>query len=209
MKKLLLVLTALLFVLFTSNAQKLGIEYGIKLGPNFSTWTGEDAEPSFDEEKKMKIGLHGGAFMIIPLTTILNLQPELLFSSEGVKYEFDDGAKATAITSHLNVPILIRLQTKSGFYAIIGPQIGFTLGGKAKYEDDGDEEKEDIEDLRGVVFSGLVGAGFRTKSGFGIYARFAKAFSSVFDYGDDYDDKTFNSTIALSFFYMLKMTGKK
>ena len=209
MKKLFCFLLALSIVATSIHAQKDGgggVQWGIKLGPNFSSWTGDDAEPSGSEDKKMKIGLHGGVFVMIPISSMFYFQPELLYSGEGVKYE-DDEEKATITANYLNLPLSLRLQTTSGFYLVFGPQIGFSIGGKAKYEFMGQESEEDLEDLRGMILSGLIGAGFKSTSGFGVYARYAHGFSKVFDFDGDDDPDVNGSTISLSLFYMLG--GKK
>ncbi len=181
-----------------------GMQFGIKLGPNFSTWTGEDAEPNSGEKKKMLIAPHIGVFMTIPLTSMLLLQPELLYSMQGVRYT-ENGFKGTYRTNHLNIPIALRIQMPGGFYAIVGPQIGFSLGGKYKWEYEDEEGEEDLEDLKSVAFSGVVGFGYQLPNGFGIYARYAHTFSSPFDYEGE-DIKIHNSMVMLSFFYMLKMS---
>src|SRR4026208_947782 len=129
MKKLFCFLLALSIVATSIHAQKDaggGVQWGIKLGPNFSSWSGDDAEPSGSEDKKMKIGVHGGVFVMIPITSMFYFQPELLYSSEGVKYE-DAEDKATITANYLNLPLSLRLQTTSGFYVVFGPQIGFSL----------------------------------------------------------------------------------
>jgi len=206
MKKLICFLVALSIVAISVQAQKDGaggIQFGLKLGPNFSSWSGNDAEPSGSEDKKMKIGVHGGVFAMIPITSMLYFQPELLYSGEGVVYEDNDIDEKVSITAnYLNLPLNLRLQTTSGFYLLVGPQLGFSIGGKSKYEFMGDETENDLEDLRGMVLSGLIGAGFKSSAGFGVYARYAHGFSNVFDYesGDDPDVK--GSTISLSLFYM-------
>jgi hypothetical protein len=209
MKKLFCFLLALSIVATSIHAQKDaggGVQWGIKLGPNFSSWTGDDAEPSGSEDKKMKIGLHGGVFVMIPISSMFYFQPELLYSMEGVKYE-DAEDKASITANYLNLPLSLRLQTTSGFYVVFGPQIGFSLGGKTKFEFMGTEDEQDLEDLRGMILSGLIGAGFKSTSGFGVYARYAHGFSKVFDFDGDDDPDVNGSTISLSLFYMLG--GKK
>jgi hypothetical protein len=199
MKKALVIFPVFILSFLTMTAQKGNIEFGVKLGPNFSTWVGEDAEPFGDEEKKMKIGVHGGFFAIVPISTMLAFQPELLFSTGGVVYKEND-FKVIYSTSNLNIPLTLRIQTNSGFYAIVGPQLGFQLGGKYKEKDDDEEFEEDLEDLKGFVFSGVIGAGYRSSSGFGAYLRVERGFTSIFDFEDS---KVFNSAIMLSLFYML------
>jgi|GEM_PF-1419464 len=209
MKKLAIIVAVMVVLSPAIQAQKGGggmggMQLGIKLGPNFSTWTGEDAEPGSDASKKMLIAPHFGVFMTIPLTSMLLLQPELLYSMQGVRYKYDDGYKETYRTNHLNIPIALRIQTPGGFYAIIGPQVGFSLGGKYKWEYEGEEDEEDLEDLKSVAFSGVIGFGYQMPNGFGVYARYAHTFSAPFDFEDE-DIKLHNSLMMLSFFYMFKL----
>jgi len=125
-----------------------------------------------------------------------------LYSGEGVKYEYAE-EKATITANYLNVPLNLRLQTTSGFYLLLGPQLGFSLGGKTKQEFMGQESETDLDDeLRGMIFSGLIGAGFKSSSGFGVYARYARGFSKVFDFTGEDDPEVYNSTLSLSLFYM-------
>lgn len=213
MKKLLLFLAALLIVAIPVHAQKdggTGFQWGLKLGPNFSTWAGDDAEPSSGEDKKMSVGLHGGVFAMIAIADMFYFQPEVLYSSEGVKYEDNSNdAKFKISTSHLNIPLMLRVQTSGGFYLVFGPQVGFTLGGKEKFEYQGQEQEDDLTDLRGLLMSGLIGAGFKSKSGWGVYTRYGRAFSTLFDVESGDDPKIYNSTISLSLFYMLAATKGK
>ena len=210
MKKLLFVLTVTVLFASVINAQKKdggkgNIKFGVKVGPNFGSWAGEDTDVSGDEKKKLKLGLHGGVFAVIPISKMLSFQPELLYSGQGVVYDDGDGTKYTYSTNHLNIPLGLRLQG-GNWYGLLGPQVGFTLGGKLKVEYQGDEYKEDLEDLRGFIFSGIIGVGYAAPNGWGAYIRYARAFSSVFDF-DDY--KGYHSTLSLSFFYMLSMMKEK
>lgn len=212
MKKVILLLTCMLVLAIGAQAQKDGgkgsFQWGLKLGPNFSTLVGEDAEPTGDENKKMKLGLHGGFFAMIYLSNMWYFQPELLYSGQGVKYE-DGEDKVTISTNHLNVPLCIRWQSAGGFYLLFGPQVGFTLNGKAKYEFQGQEDEEDLEDLKSFILSGLVGLGYKAPSGWGAYLRYGRSFSAAFDSEGSEDVKIYNSTISLSLFYLFAATKSK
>lgn len=208
MKKLLVLLPIVIMISCAVVAQKGsgGMQWGLKIGPDFTTWTGDDADPSTGESKKMRVGLHGGLFVMIPFSDMLFFQPELLYVMNGVNYEAD-GDKAKISTSYLNIPLQLRIQTSGGFYVIVGPQIGFNLSGKVKYEGSVSGE-DDLEDMRGFLFSGNIGFGYKAAGGWGVYARYSKTFSSVFDVeGEDID--IYDSTIMLSLFYMFGMKGEK
>jgi hypothetical protein len=56
--------------------------FGIKGGLNLSNLSIEDAS-----DKNMITGLHAGVFLNLPVTKVFSIQPELLFSQKGTKWE--------------------------------------------------------------------------------------------------------------------------
>ncbi len=151
MKRIFLV-TVILTITVTVKAQdKQPSSFGVKAGVNIYTLNGDDYEES---GYKNQIGLHGGIFYQIPVATLFSVQPELMYSSEGIKYE-DEDLKADVHLNYLNLPVMFQFVTPSGLYAETGPQIGFLLNGKAKYEETGGDkyEEELDEDINKTAFS--------------------------------------------------------
>jgi hypothetical protein len=187
MKKFFLV-AALAVSGIVMNAQT---SFGLKAGANFATWTGSDADGA-----KMKVGFHAGGQANIHLSSMFSVQPELLFSMVGPK--FDGGQFNLA---YIDVPVMLQYNNPSGFYAEVGPKIGFLMSAKA--EVDGINGKTDIKDqLKSTDFAFALGLGYKMKSGFGIGARYNMGLSDV---GDGSNAK--NSVIGLGVFYTLG--GKK
>lgn len=189
----------LLFIGVASFAtmQAQSTKFGLKAGANFANFAGDV------EDSKMKIGLNVGAFAKIGLTEAISLQPELVFSSQGAKFEDPEEGDGKMALNYLNIPVLFQYNF-DGFYAETGPQLGFLMSAKAK-PDEG--EDVDIKDAyKSTDFSWAIGAGYLTKSGFGFNARFNLGLSNLSEVEiDDYKIK--NSVIQVGVFYAFG--GKK
>jgi hypothetical protein len=170
-------------------------KFGIKAGANLASLAGDDVD-----DAKMKIGFNVGGFAKIGLTESLSLQPELVFSAQGAKFE-DEGDDVKYNLSYLNIPVLLQYNLPMGLNFEAGPQIGFLVGAKAKQGD----EKADVKDFfKSTDFSLALGAGYLTKANIGFNARFNLGLGNIAD-SDDGDVK--NSVIQVGVFYAFG--GKK
>lgn len=124
MKKLVLILIA--GVSFaTAHAQ---IQFGVKAGANFSTFTGNAVQ-----DAKSLAGFNGGVYANIPIAKSLSFSPEILYSSKGAKWDATDSTGAYSIhANYLDIPLLVRYKHSSGFSIATGPQVGFMLSAKYK-----------------------------------------------------------------------------
>ena len=192
MKKLLFA-TAFIFTVSLAQAQdNSGVAFGIKAGPNFYNLDGE----GWDGDSK--IGIHGGLFVNVPISSMFSFNPELLFSQEGSKQE-EGGDKVTFSLNYINLPLMLQYNNPSGFYGELGPQIGFLMSAKVKYDIGGVEDEEDVKDqLKSTSFSLGIGAGYDTPSGFGFGARYNFGLSSIVDEDDD-DTKSSGFQISLRY----------
>jgi hypothetical protein len=219
MKKLLFLFASIAIIAVTANAQigiasvpkikakpyaegSKGIMFGIKAGANFYQIGGSDADDQgLDESRKMKIGIAGGFLVNIPFSEMFSFQPELLYSTEG-NLQKEGDAKATIALSYLNIPLMIQLNTTSGFYAETGPQIGFLMSAKGKYDDGTNETEDDIKDeLKSIGFSWALGIGYKMESGFGFGARYNLGLSTLDDADTDPSKLTSNG-FHVGVFYM-------
>ena len=80
----------------TVGAQEL--TFGAKVGGNLATLTNND-------EYDQKFGMHFGAVGELELSDNLSLQPELLYSAQGYKRDFE-GRTIRAKIDYLNLPLL-------------------------------------------------------------------------------------------------------
>jgi hypothetical protein len=187
MKKVLL-LFVLASSLVVSQAQ---VKFGGKLGLNIANIVGDDAE-----DFKSKLGFNLGAFAEIPVSENFSAKPELNFSTQGAKFDSDDD-DAKLNLNYINIPLLGKYNSNSGFFAETGPQLGFLVGAKAK----SDEVSVDVKDqFKGFDFAWAFGLGYEMKeSGFGINARYNLGLSNVPDSDDD-DSKAKNSVFQIGVF---------
>jgi hypothetical protein len=189
MKKILL-----LFVMAGSfAAASAQISYGVKGGLNVANIGGEDIE-----DNKAKLGFHLGGFVNVPVAEKISIQPELVYSLQGVKFDGD----ARYNLSYLNIPVIARYTTQSGFFGETGPQLGFLMSAKAKE----DGESSNVKDFfKKTDFSWAFGVGYLTQSNVGVSARFNLGLSKL---DEDGEAKIFNRVFQVGLFYVLGNTAK-
>ncbi len=191
MKKLLLSVAALLAI-STAFAQEDEIRFGAKAGLNLSNLAGD-----FDSENDTKVGFHVGGVVEIPITDVFAVQPELLFSTQGTKGEFE-GFEASeefeVNLSYINIPVMAKYYVSEGLSLQAGPQLGILII-------DEDKEGESLEDVSTIDFGLNFGAGYQLESGLFFDARYNLGLSNVNDgdNSDDFDQK--NRVIQISVGY--------
>jgi hypothetical protein len=188
MKKFFLIIVcASAFV--TTKAQ---VSYGVKGGLNLSNIIGSDAEGA-----KAKIGFHAGVFAGIPVADRFSIQPELVYSAQGAKYEETGEDDVNVNSGYLNVPVLAKYTTASGFYGETGPQLGFLMTAKAKQGSD----KTDVKEFyKTTDFAWAFGVGYKTSSNLGVDLRYNLGLSRLDKEGDA---KVKNGVFQLGVFYVL------
>ena len=126
MKKIILAIAIL--ITLSSNAQK--INFGIKAGLNMSMLTG-----SKDQIMSSTNGFFAGALLEFKILEKIALQPELLFSEQGAKFESKNLTSSTTMkTDYLIVPIMVKYYLKRGLFLEAGPQAGFLISAKQDVE---------------------------------------------------------------------------
>ena len=127
MKKLLI-----FFIAGTSfsmaNAQQL--QFGVKGGLNISNITVSNGFNGYSYSTLASF--NAGAFLKIPVVRFFSIQPELYYSGQGFKADDGSGGTYSEHVNYLNIPILAKFTTRSGFYLETGPQIGVKLSAKDK-----------------------------------------------------------------------------
>ncbi|WP_029272291.1 porin family protein [Flavobacterium sp. KJJ] len=128
MKKNIVVALALITFGF-ANAQN--VKFGVKGGFNLSSLKGNI------ENETPKFGFQLGGLAEFKLTDKFYIQPELLFSTQGGKYQqsgVDYLYKQELNSSYLNIPIMAKYYIIDKLSLEAGPQVGFLLSAKGKYE---------------------------------------------------------------------------
>ncbi|HSD13017.1 MAG TPA: porin family protein [Flavobacterium sp.] len=204
MKRIILAAVALLafgFVKAQVKQSASNTRFGIKGGMNVATLTGDE------EDTKSLIGLHIGGIVECKINDKFAIQPELLFSMQGTKYEYSgyDGfetyyAEDKFKLNYLNIPIMAKYYAAKKFYIEAGPQIGFLLSARYEYSDSvygsGEEDAKDY--VKSVDFGLNIGAGFDFTDNVFAGVRYNFGLSNINDFEDDDDFKSHNGVLSIS-----------
>lgn len=136
-------------------------KFGIKGGVNFSNLYTEDVT-----DENVLTGFNLGAFVEMPLTSAISLQPEVAFSTKGAENEYDNATASGRVKFRLNyieVPLLLKFNITNHFNLHAGPYVAFLIDSKITDEDnDGSvnfEQELDDDDLNKVDFGLAAGLG--------------------------------------------------
>lgn len=186
MKRIILAAIAVMAFGFT-NAQET--RFGVKGGLNLTTLTGDATNAN------SLVGFQVGGFAEIKIIKKLAIQPELLYSTQGAKYDNFGDTKL----DYLNIPVLAKYYITDKFTVEAGPQIGFLLSAK----DDGQDIKSDT---RSVDLGFNFGGGYNFTDNLSAGIRYTVGISNIYD--TDYDNvenyldySVRNSVLALSLAY--------
>jgi len=153
-----------------------------------------------EDQKAMGISLFGSA----DVSDKFSIQPELLYSAQGAKYE-DEVLKETIKLDYLNLPIMAKFYVADGFSLEAGPQVGFLLSAKGKVEAGGESIEADIKELfKGIDFGFNFGVGYKLPSGINFGARYNLGLSNIIEPDSEFnvgDVKNQNGVIQLSLGY--------
>jgi len=199
-----------IFAAFTMTTQSQDISFGLKVGSNFSTITGND---NYDYDTTT--GLHGGLVAQVKLSDKFSVQPEVIYSLQGGKngydpfYDVDFETKNTSLKlGYINVPVLAEYFITSGLSAQLGPQIGFLVNNKfeVEYNYQGEDRKMDnslnnsTNDLDFALAGGLE---YQLSIGIFFDARYNLGLSNISENNrGEIGPDAYNSTFQLSVGYM-------
>lgn len=128
MKKI-FTIAAFVAIAFSANAQQ-EVKFGPKAGVNFATLSNTD-------NSKMLTGFYVGAVAEIKFNDKFSVQPELMYSAQGVKSEGSLSGisySGKQKIDYINIPILAKYYVYEGLSIEAGPQFGFLV----KAENGGD-----------------------------------------------------------------------
>ncbi|OAB78166.1 porin family protein [Cochleicola gelatinilyticus] len=208
MKKVFLVAAVAVFGVSTTFAQA-DFRMGAKAGVNFAKLTGDDVE-----DADGRTGFHVGGLVEIPVTEKFSIQPEVLYSQQGLQRK-DEFAGTTVesklILDYINIPVMAKFYVTDEFSLEGGPQFGFRA--KSEFEtnidEDGNEGETTIDlkdDFSSFDLGAGIGAAYRLPMGVFFQARYVLGLSNVNDAGNDSEDGIFeddltNSVLSLSVGY--------
>lgn len=217
MKKLLLIVT---IVTMVCSAKAQEITWGIRAGLNVPKVNekikGDDGEWSSDY--KSKVGFHLGVIADLGLSESFYIQPGLYFTTKGAKADYE-GMTEKLNLSYLQLPILASYRFNLGgdtkLHINVGPYFALGVGGKFKYEEDGETYKidafgtsdEDSDEEKGGLKRFDAGLAFGAGVSFGkIYAglNYDLGLANIAnkdEWGSDYKlkNRSFNISVGYNF----------
>ncbi len=198
MKKMFLIAAIAVLGMNSADAQ---VKFGVKAGPQLTNFVGDDSE-----DADMKVGFNVGGFANIRFSEQFAFQPELLFSLQGAKSEYEilgTNVEEKVNLSYINIPLMMKWYAYDGLNFEFGPQVGFNVAAKYKAEAAGESEEGDIDDVSTVDFGVNIGAGYEMSNGLNFGLRYGRGLTSLFDVEDVNGDKykIYNSVISLGVGY--------
>lgn len=181
-------LAVVLFIATSASIQAQLLKIGVKAGANFANQTGDATDaPGIDKEGITSY--HAGLVAEIKLLDRFAIQPELLYSTVGAKYKFDEVSEDIKNElGYLSIPVMAKFYLTDSFSLEVGPQASFLLS-----------KKDDVElgDAETFEFGVNAGLGFKITENFFIQGRYGLGLTEASKNAD-----VKNSTIQLSAGFM-------
>lgn len=187
MKKLILGLavtvSTLAFAQTTSKSSSSPVAFGIKAGMNVASLSKDEGL----DDQGSKIGFNAGVFANIPVASSFSIQPEVLYTQYGDKYdETVAGTRYSSARHHdyIAVPVMFQYNALPNLYLEAGPEFGFLVNAKNKLKNETDNnviaESGDYKDqLNGFNFGLGLGAGYYFTPNIGLTARYVAGLTDV------------------------------
>jgi hypothetical protein len=158
MKKIILSAMAICAFSFANAQDKKDMSFGIKGGMNISAVTNVTGSSSLT-------GFHIGGFAEFKVSDKLTIQPELLYSTQGDKY---DGGKTNL--DYINIPVMAKYYVTDALSLEAGPQIGLLISGKENLDSGGSTDVKSA--YKSTDFDLDLGAGYDFTENFSAAVRY-------------------------------------
>lgn len=139
---------------------------GPKLGLNLSTLTLKSDGISL--ETKSRVGFHFGMVAEVPVNENLAIQPGILFSQKGSKYDLYESPNISL--NYLEVPVNLMYKFPINSLKVLifgGSYLAYGIGGKAKFDGESDDINwgtSEEDDLKPFDLGLNIGAGIEIKN---------------------------------------------
>jgi hypothetical protein len=143
----------------TADAQTtVGVKGGLNIS-NLSNWNVDN-----------RVSGHVGVFLNSRINQNWAIQPEILYSGQGVRYSLPDGNKTQAV-DYITVPIMVQYYPVRRFYVEAGPQIAFLT--RANVHNRTTDHTSDVSAAYKKTDAGInVGVGINATNNLGFFARY-------------------------------------
>ena len=199
MKNIILVVLVLSFCVGALFAQPV---YGGRLGLNMGNITANNIQ-----DNGARMGLHIGGMMQYPIAENILIQPELLYSMKGVKFDYPGGSESTLAMDYLEIPVMVKYDYVMPTVRIqpyLGPSFGILLSAKDKWEGGGSSGTTDFKDDTNALDVGLnIGADVVFMKNFMAGLRYNMGLANVQKDPANDDDKYYTRTFMINFGYLI------
>lgn len=165
--------------------------FGIKAGLNLANLTNTNGS--------FRAGLHAGGLMHAHFTPAFSIQPEIMYSMQGAKYDND----ARYTLGYVNIPVLLQYNFGDGFRLQGGPQLGILTTATFKV---GSTNYDVSDAFKTIDFSVPLGLSYLSKSGVGLDARYNIGVSDV---TESTASSSRNGVIQFGLFYLFNSRHKE
>lgn len=166
--------------------------FGIMGGINSATFNDNKFPASSNITVNSKTSLHFGVLVNVPIGNSFRFQPALVYNGFGSKVGSypDFGAAGTyqdyELDAHyLSLPLLLQLQSKSGFFVEAGPQVGYLL--MARQDGPGSTNIDLKDKFDKLDVGATAGLGYLTRIGLGLKADYYFGLANILDEGSAKD----------------------
>lgn len=126
--------------------------FGIKAGANLSNVYDTQGD---EFQADAKIGIAAGAFLTLPFTRFIGLQPEILISQKGYQGSgslLGSDYSFTRTTNYIDIPLLLSFRSNKYITLLFGPQYSFLISQNYSFKSDiiniSKDEQFENENLR-------------------------------------------------------------
>jgi hypothetical protein len=165
--------TCLLLLVGTASAQN--VNFGVKGGLNLYNIQNDN-----DVKYDTKVGFHVGMLFHIHVNTHFAIQPEILYSTQGAKFNVGND-EANLKLAYANFPLMFQYMFNNGFRLEAGPQLGFLTNAKSELNGNESDVKDNIEKIDFAIGAGI--GYINPSSGWGVDARYNHGLSNINENG--------------------------
>jgi Outer membrane protein beta-barrel domain len=191
-----LLLTSIV-VFFASYCFAQGVSGGVKAGLNLANQ--KFSSDGVTVDSKVRPGLHAGLFLTAMINERFAIQPEVLFSMQGSKLDFDAfDYNYDTYFNYLAIPLLARYNITDRISVHAGPQFGFLMSAEIEISDGTQVIKYDVkDDYKTMEISGAIGGEIDIIGGLGGGVRYVFGLSNINEGGIDDNGKAKNSVFQI------------
>ncbi len=167
----------------TRSMSSSDVRFGIKAGMNVSSLSKDGAL----EDQGSKIGFNAGVFANIPIAESFSIQPEVLYTQYGDKYDQVVLGNRYSSARHLDyvaVPVMFQYNFIPNLYVEAGPEFGILVNAKNKLKNETDnntinESGNYRDDLNSFNLGIGLGAGYYFTDNIGVTARYVAGVTDI------------------------------